>query len=162
MSEAVIIFLAARLYIVVLLIGTVSALVVSRNKRRGLLWMTVVALPVSFLASRIVSTFYYNPRPFVVDGLVPLLQHAADNGFPSDHTLLVATVSFIVLAYNKKMGLLLLFLSVLVGLGRVLAGVHHVLDIVGSFFVAAAAVYVSFVLVHAYIKYIDRYATKIQ
>ena len=29
---------------------------------------------------------WVDPRPFVVDGRAPLVPHADDNGFPSDHT----------------------------------------------------------------------------
>jgi undecaprenyl-diphosphatase len=80
----------------------------------------------------LVSRFYFDPRPFVQGNFTPLLPHAADNGFPSDHTLLAAAIAFATFHFNKKLGLFLLLLAILVGVARILAGVHHVADIAGS------------------------------
>ena len=96
----------------------------------------VLLLPLSYIAAKIISHFYFDPRPFVVGNFTPLIPHAADNGFPSDHTLLGAAIAFAIFRFNKKLGLLLLFFAILVGFSRVLAGVHHASDIAGSIVIA--------------------------
>jgi undecaprenyl-diphosphatase len=60
----------------------------------------------------------------------------ADNGFPSDHTLLATAIAFAIFHFNKKLGLFLFLLAVLVGVARILAGVHHAADIAGSLIIA--------------------------
>ncbi len=87
---------------------------------------------LAYLFSRIASYLYYNPRPFVSEHVTPLLSHVADNGFPSDHTLLASVLAAIVYGYNKKLGIVLWGMALLIGITRVMAGVHHAIDIIAS------------------------------
>lgn len=136
--ENIIIFGARYLTAVMILIAFTFFLKQSSEKKREMILFAIITLPIIYLASRIASLSYFNPRPFVVGNFVPLIEHAKNNGFPSDHTLLSAAVAMVVLFYNKKLGALLLILALLVGSARVLAGVHHWLDIVGSLAIAIA------------------------
>jgi len=121
---------------VMILIAFVFFLKLSREKKMEIIVFAVITLPVIYLMAKISSLFYYNPRPFVVEQFVPLIPHADNNGFPSDHTLLSAAVASVVYFFNKKLGALLLILALLVGTSRVLAGVHHAVDIAGSIIIA--------------------------
>ncbi len=96
----------------------------------------------SLVVARVFSLFIYNPRPFVVGHFTPLFSHIADNGFPSDHTLLAAAIAFVVFVRNKKWGIILFVIALLVGFSRVLAGVHHISDVMGSVFIAGAIVFI--------------------
>ncbi len=91
-----------------------------------------VIAPLAYIISRISSYLYYDPRPFVVGHFTPLIAHAADNGFPSDHVLLTGAVAMIVWFYNKKLSAALLVLVLLICWARVYAGIHHATDIAGS------------------------------
>jgi len=64
------------------------------------------------------------------------MKHVANNGFPSDHTLLATTIAMLVYIFDKKLGIFLLVVSFLVGASRVVSGVHHWLDINGSIIIA--------------------------
>lgn len=143
MLEVIAIFLASKLHIAIIGIAIVAILFASDLQRLKTLVLSVIALPVAFLASRVASLFFENPRPFLEHDFLPLIGHAADNGFPSDHALLVFAVASIVFTFNKFVGVGLFVLATLVGVGRVLVGVHHVIDVVGSFAIAAVAVVVS-------------------
>lgn len=94
---------------------------------------------VGFALSRIAGALYNDPRPFVTEHILPLIPHVADNGFPSDHALLGAVVAMIVFHFNRRLGVFLLILTLCVGVSRVLARVHHPIDIVGSFGIALLA-----------------------
>ena len=72
-------------------------------------------------------------------GTPPLIHSATDNGFPSDHTLLLATAAVIVALVNRWAGAVGLVFALLIGLARVYVGVHHLLDIFGSFVIVAIA-----------------------
>ena len=130
--DTLIIFIAKYLVFVSAAIAVFYFLKQPRQKQKEILIFAVVLLPLSYIVAKIVSHFYFDPRPFVVGHFTPLLPHAADNGFPSDHTLFGAAVAFAVFHFNKKLGVLLLFFSILIGFFRVLAGVHHISDILGS------------------------------
>ena len=127
-----IIFVAKYLLFVSTAIALVYFLKQPRQKQKEILVFAAILLPLSYIVAKILSHFYFDPRPFVLGYFVPLIPHAADNGFPSDHTLLGAAIAFAVFQFNKKLGILLLFLAILVGAARVLAGVHHFTDIAGS------------------------------
>ena len=62
-----------------------------------------------------------------------------NGGFPSDHVLFAAAISFAVWFETKrpKVAILLFVLTVLVALGRVLALVHTPLDCFGGFIFAS-------------------------
>ena len=110
------------------------------RKRREVLLLSVASLPLAYFVGFLLGHLYYNARPFVVGHFTPLIAHAADNGFPSDHTLLAATIAMIGLSISRRLGILLWILAVLIGVSRILAGVHHILDIVASMLIAIAVV----------------------
>ncbi len=112
--------------------------------------MTLFAIPAGILTFSIgylVRLFYYDPRPFVVGHFTPLIQHAADNGFPSDHTLLVAALAMVGTYWNKWLGVVLWVIVVLVGSARVYTGVHHAIDILASILIAIVSVIVWYAIV---------------
>lgn len=91
-----------------------------------------------------------DPRPFVVDPTSPpLFPHAADNGFPSDHTTYAATAALVVVTTRRQLGWMLLGAAVLGGLARVAARVHHLQDIAAALVIAAVSVIAGTVLVTA-------------
>jgi len=131
-----IIFGAKYLFVLIVLVALVYFFTLSKDKKREFILFVLIALPAIYIVAKISSLFFYDPRPFVSNGIVPLLPHAADNGFPSDHALLSATTAIIVFFYNKKVGAVLLVVALTVGVSRVLAGVHHPIDIIASFLIA--------------------------
>ena len=106
-------------------------------------WFTIQIIVSGALAltlSRAAQSLYYNPRPFVTESITPLVQHVADNGFPSDHALLAATLAFLVWLKSPKLGVGFLGLAILIGVSRILVNVHHSLDVLAAFGLALFAV----------------------
>lgn len=134
--------LATYTLFLVLLIAAGAWLTLDRPRKVELVVAGVLALAVVGVLIVVTSHLWTDPRPFVVDGVAPAIAHAADNGFPSDHTAAAAAVAGLVLAYRRRLGILLVLLAVVVGMSRVAAHVHHVPDIIGGLgigLVAAAA-----------------------
>lgn len=92
---------------------------------------------VSYLIALIAGHIYYDPRPFVVGHFKPLIDHDTENGFPSDHVLLVSVVAAVVTVFNKKISLALWGFTILIAIARVYVGVHHIVDVAGSIFIAS-------------------------
>lgn len=101
---------------------------------------------MALVVGKILNHDIQDPRPFVVKHITPLVAHAADNGFPSDHTLLTMTIASIVFVYNKKLGIILGAISLCVGLARVFAQIHHLEDIIGSIIIAIGSTYVAYIV----------------
>lgn len=98
-----------------------------------------VVLVLSYGLARLGGAVYNDPRPFVSGHVHPLIAHAPDNGFPSDHALLAAALVALVALVDVRWSLPFILLTVLVDWARVGAGIHHVIDVLGSdAFVAVA------------------------
>lgn len=140
--DALIIFGAKYLYLVIVIIALVYLWRQAKELRWKIALCAVIALPLTYIAAKIVGNFYYDPRPFVVGQFIPLLPHAPDNGFPSDHTLLSSAVAAVIFFFHRKLGFLLFVVAFVVGASRVFAGIHHFVDIFGSIIIATAVTYV--------------------
>ena len=102
----------------------------------------IIALPsliITYLIALAAGQVYFDPRPFVVENFTPLIPHLPDNGFPSDHALLVTALATIGSYLNLKLGLILWVIAFIVAIARVYAGVHHPIDVIGSGIIAIFA-----------------------
>ena len=96
---------------------------------------------ISYLTKVIIQLVYVRPRPFITHDIVKLIEKKPDSSFPSAHTLISFSLAFVVYHYNKKLGILFIFLASLVALGRIYTGVHYPLDIIAGIFFAWITVY---------------------
>lgn len=140
MTDFLIIFGATYLIAVPILVLLAYVVFARGRVLRQLAWLTALSLPVAYVLGRVAGMLYTDPRPFVAGHFTPLIAHSADNGFPSDHTLLAATLAMVVLYIDKRAGALLWIVAIVIGTSRVLAGVHHTTDIVASMLIAAVTV----------------------
>jgi undecaprenyl-diphosphatase len=141
-------------YLLFLVIGLVFVYFLRQSKkvRKEFMIFSALLLSIAFIISRIVAHFYYNARPFVVEKVTPLIAHVADNGFPSDHTLLGCAIAGVVFRFDKKIGVAVFLLSLIIGFSRVFAGVHHSLDIWGSVIIVLFSTILSQVLFRYYFR----------
>lgn len=117
-----------------------------QTARKNILKLALLTLPLAFIIANLLHRLFYNPRPFVVEHIKPLILHAANNGFPSDHTLLVISIASILFVYNKRLGIFLFILGLIVGFARIYAKVHHPVDILGSIGIATSSTFLSLIL----------------
>lgn len=137
----IIIFCAQYLFLFVVLAYVVAWFQVAKEYIVKFIVATILAGGIALALSRVAGHMYYDPRPFVTEHVKPLIKHAADNGFPSDHALLTGTLTAITYFFNKKIADVMLVLTVIIGVARVLAKVHSPLDIAsGWVFGAVGAV----------------------
>lgn len=149
--DSVVIFIAKYfLYLSVAVVG-VHWLRSSRRDKVSLAASYVVGGVIALALAKAGAHFFYDTRPFVRHHVKPLIPHAADNGFPSDHALLASFLGFTMLAYSRRLGYVLLAIAVLIGAARVAAHIHSPVDIVGSFVFAAIAALVTRPLLHRFL-----------
>ena len=141
MLNEVMILSAKYLYLLIVLVGIVFVGLRLKTRKKDIVWMTLISLPLILIIAKISGHFFYDPRPFVVHHFIPLVKHVADNGFPSDHALLSFAIASLAFAFNKKLGLTLFVVGVLVGFSRVYVGIHSPIDIVGSFVISTVITY---------------------
>ena len=136
MADIFFIFGAKYLYIAIVAVGLIYFTKQTRDRRREIALLGVIALPIMYALAKIVGLFYYSTLPFVEGDFEPLIPHEADNGFPSDHILLGAGISSVLYFFNKKLSAVLWAMTIVVGISRIYVGVHHNIDIAGSITIA--------------------------
>ena len=123
------------------LAGLIVWLMLDRQGKLTLGVRSVIAFALALILIKVFQMAHNDPRPFVVNPAVkPLFPHVADNGFPSDHTTMVVTVSLLVILYRRWLGVALLVVSAFVGWARVASHVHHTQDIVAGAVIGIIAV----------------------
>ncbi len=118
-------------------------LVDGRIKREQVLHAFAAVILV-WVITQMLKSLLPTIRPFALDGGFPLtLTMPEDGAFPSSHTAIAFSLAITLLLHNKKLGIVYLISAFLVGLGRILANVHYLLDIVvGGFLGIMVAVMV--------------------
>ena len=126
--DAVIIFSGTYLAYIVFA-GIVVWLIFNWNKST-LLYLIGAALLSRLVIVEVVRFFWQRSRPFVQEGITPLISHSASSSFPSGHAAFFFAISFVVYLYNKKAGIVFLLLSSVIVAARVLSGIHWFSDVV--------------------------------
>ena len=132
-------FEAKYLVFIIVIIAGVYWVTLPKEQKIKMFVFGVITAVVAFALTRLGGAIYFDPRPFVDSAVTPIYPHAANNGFPSDHTALAFTVAAAVFYMNKKFGLVLLFLASLVGASRDLGYIHPFTDTLGSIVFVAIA-----------------------
>lgn len=127
---------AKYLFVVIAGIALVFFLRQPRDEQKRIVIFVGLALPLAYIVSKIGALLYFDPRPFVIGHFIPLIPHEPDNGFPSDHVLLCASIAAVVYPSSKRLSIILWTLTLLVGMSRVYTGLHHPIDIIGSVLIA--------------------------
>jgi undecaprenyl-diphosphatase len=114
----------------------------------------IIALVLGYLAARLGGHLYKDPRPFTQDHVKPLISHAPDNGFPSDHALLAAVIVAAFLLVDPLWSIPFIVLGFLVDWARVGAGIHHVSDVVGSSIIIAITTLIGYLVAPYVVRWI--------
>jgi undecaprenyl-diphosphatase len=102
------------------------------DSRREAILVGSIAAILAFALGLILERTLNLPRPFAELGFDPLLPHAADSSFPSDHTLVGVAFVGPMLWRARRLGVVLVVWALIVGLARVVAGLHYPSDIFAS------------------------------
>ena len=85
-------------------------------------------------------------RPYEIYDFEPLLPHEGGASFPSRHSASAAIIALATCRLSLILGLLSLVLALVIGLTRIVSGVHALRDVVGGFALAFAAALAAFFL----------------
>lgn len=133
-----IIFGAKYLFILVLAIAIGVFWTIRDKQRKTYIVTALFATVIAFILTKLAGALYFDPRPFT-HGIISLIPHEPDNGFPSDHVVLSVTSAAIAFGFSRIYGIPLLLLSALVGVCRVAAGVHSPVDAIAGMIIGIVA-----------------------
>jgi membrane-associated phospholipid phosphatase len=100
----------------------------SAPKGRSELLLGVLAAFAALLLNLALGHLYYRARPFLVLDVHPLLPEAVDSSLFSDHLAVAGAAIAALLMARRTLGWFALGLGVLVGIGRIAAGVQYPSD----------------------------------
>ena len=95
----------------------------------SLLFLSVIS---SWLFAAFIKSIVRINRPFVDLGITPLYQESGFS-FPSEHSAVFMAIAVSMFLINKKAGFVFLLIAILIGLSRIVIGVHYPIDILGGF-----------------------------
>ncbi|MBU4241403.1 MAG: phosphatase PAP2 family protein [Actinomycetia bacterium] len=125
----------------VLLVTLVLLIARNRSERQSAFCCVIcafLAAAASMAVLYLLNIHYFRPRPFSSRAINLLFYHNTDSAFPSNPATLAFALSFAVLFYRRKVGAVMLALSLYMGLCRIVVGVHYPLDIVGGLLLGLA------------------------
>jgi len=103
---------------------------------------------VAFLFATILKEIIQTDRSFVqFNKITPLFNPNQEYSFPSTHATIFSALAFNIFFVNKKVGLptqtgyVFMFFALLIGLARIIAGVHFPIDIFGGFILGGIVSY---------------------
>jgi membrane-associated phospholipid phosphatase len=89
----------------------------------------------------------FEPRPFIVEHVRPLVAHAPDNAFPSDHLAACGLAFAYLWPRSKPLAAITLLFAAAIGAARVAAHLHWPIDIATGFVLGALAAAIAHALV---------------
>lgn len=116
----------------------------------GFSWLLVTGL----------KDLFVNPRPFILyPSIETLFRFGSFESFPSGHSAFYAALAVSIFAYHRRAGIWFAVGAVVIGVSRVIAGVHFPLDVLFGFIFGASVatlVYATFrALAKRYKKQVD-------
>lgn len=109
----------------------------SINKFKEFILLFLSAGLAWVLANKVLKVLIHTPRPFDVFPEVQSLFAETGYAFPSGHTSVAAAVAFALFLNHRKTGYVFIFLALVIGIARIISGVHFPIDILGGFVVGA-------------------------
>jgi membrane-associated phospholipid phosphatase len=87
----------------------------------------------AWIVARLLKIFIQIDRPFVKFTDIQALFPETGFAFPSGHATFYMALAFSIFFLHKKVGYYFMFFALLIGLARIMAGVHFPVDILGGF-----------------------------
>lgn len=104
--------------------------------RQSLVIYAVLAALLALGINQLIGLAWFRPRPFAAHPVNLLIRHANDTSFPSDHAAggfaLATTLLIARDRWARRIGWLLLVLTVLLAFARVYTGLHYPSDVIAG------------------------------
>lgn len=107
----------------------ISRLLSRRSLAEGL--YVILGILLSWGISYLMKEGFSFPRPFIkFPEVLPLFLYGGYDSFPSGHSTLFASLATSIFLYHKRVGIFFVIAAILIGISRIVAGVHFPIDVV--------------------------------
>jgi undecaprenyl-diphosphatase len=141
LDKLVVFFAVYFPYMVVLL----AILFLFSHYEKKLKWAKLLyilfSIGLAWFIAGMLKVFIHVQRPFIQFSNVHPLIPESGFSFPSGHATFFSALAVAIFLYHKKAGYWFMGFAFLIGLARIIAGVHFPLDILGGFAVGTIVAY---------------------
>ena len=102
----------------------------------------IVAMFAGNLFIKLLNVLFYRPRPFATHTIHLLFYRPSDSSFPSNATAVGFSMATAVWLHNRRAGAVMYVLASLLGLSRIIGGVHYPSDVLAGALVGMVAAHV--------------------
>jgi membrane-associated phospholipid phosphatase len=95
----------------------------------------------AWVLAQILKVIFHTSRPILSLGNVVPLLNKDSHAFPSGHATFFMALAFAIYLSHKKAGYLFIFFALLIGIARIMAGVHFPADILGGYILGIFVAY---------------------
>ncbi len=115
----------------ILALVIIASILIARRKfyTFSLLFLSGV---LSWLVAGFLKILIHVPRPMIGMGITPLIDQFGYS-FPSQHATVFSAIAISMFLVNKKLGIALSILAFIIGISRIVLGVHYPIDVFGGF-----------------------------
>jgi undecaprenyl-diphosphatase len=129
----------------ILIVFTVFYFLFLQKSVKKLAVVTFMIGIASFVTHFLKWQIFLHPRPFMVlPDVVKLINISGFDSFPSGHATVFAALAAGMLIYNKKLGVIFSIFALLIGVARIISGIHYPLDILTGFGIGFVVAILSF------------------
>lgn len=92
----------------------------------------VVALStgIAWVTALVLKAIFQTPRPYLaLENVTLLFTYGGHDSFPSGHATVFSALAVALFIYNKKIGIAFGFFAILIGLSRIIVGIHFPVDV---------------------------------
>ncbi|MDD5152856.1 MAG: phosphatase PAP2 family protein [Candidatus Pacebacteria bacterium] len=132
-----------------LIVGIFVFLLMHKDKKKGArdLFVVIVSAGVAWFVAKLIKHFYPEPRPSAILGTHVLFAPDDNQSFPSGHATFFSALPSALYFYHKKIAFWYAIGALLIGLSRVVGGIHWPIDILVGYILGGligAGVYYSY------------------
>ena len=92
---------------------------------------------VTFFVSEILKSIFQTPRPFLLlQDINVLAVHGGLDSFPSSHASFFGALALAIFMIHRRAGVIFIILALIIGVARIVSGVHFPFDILGGYLLA--------------------------
>ncbi len=149
------IFLATDFGIVLIVIALVF-LITHRHIGKGIKNILVIFTTaiLAWAVAEVIKYFYISPRPFIAlppEKVSLLFEHGSMDSFPSGHATFFSALAVALFAYHKKIGIAYIIGALLIGISRIVVGIHWPIDILAGYIIGGIIGYLVYYFINKYI-----------
>lgn len=110
-----------------------AALVVAYQYSFRHLLISILVPGAAFILLSAFRSWYHAPRPYEKLSIDPIIKKdTKGKSFPSRHVFSAFMIDMVIFSVSKPIGIIYLFLAILIGIVRVIGGVHFPKDVIAG------------------------------